>query len=328
MDIRALDDAKLQKQQSTLLDVLFQQFVDSVEQLIAQGLVKRYRNVPRDRTSIKGRIDHAANLRRNLVHAERTSTVASEYDRLNRPNMILKAGIEVSSGFAPSAYTRNRARSVRLEFVDWPTKPIGPADFDLVRFDRKTFGYRKAIDLARLILARQSIDLSAGSERVFSLLFDMNELWQAAMLSRLRRDCARVGAENPEAQRYRVFWRSNDGTARKHIQPDIVVPAGRDPPTIVDTKWKVLASPTPGDEDLRQIFAYNALWHSTRGILLYPRVPGLSSQVGAYTVPIDGTARHCNVAFASPDPLDWPAEDLMAELGLTGPNLAGGMRTR
>ena len=87
---------------------------------------------------------------------------------------------------------------------------------------------------------------------MFSLLFDMNELWQAAMLSRLRRDCARVGAENPEAQRYRVFWRSNDGTARKHIQPDIVVPAGRDPPTIVDTKWKVLASPTPGDEDLRQ----------------------------------------------------------------------------
>ena len=92
-----MDDAKLQKQQSTLLDVLFQQYVDSVEQLIAQGLVKRYRNVPRDRTSIKGRIDHAANLRRNLVHAERTSTVASEYDRLNRPNMILKAGIEVSS---------------------------------------------------------------------------------------------------------------------------------------------------------------------------------------------------------------------------------------
>ena len=41
---------------------------------------------------------------------------------------------------------------------------------------------------------------------------------------------------------------------------------------MVDTKWKVLDAnfPRPSDDDLKQMFVYNAYWKSSRSMLLYP----------------------------------------------------------
>ena len=41
---------------------------------------------------------------------------------------------------------------------------------------------------------------------------------------------------------------------------------------VIDTKWKVLDAnfPRPSDDDLKQMFVYNAYWKSSRSMLLYP----------------------------------------------------------
>lgn len=109
--------ARLELQDRTLLDILFERYLDSVEALLKEGLIKRYRSVSRDRRAVKGRIDHIDNLRRNLCHAERISTVASEYDRFNLPNRVLKAAVDTAARFAPTFYSRSRARSVAFEIL-------------------------------------------------------------------------------------------------------------------------------------------------------------------------------------------------------------------
>jgi 5-methylcytosine-specific restriction enzyme subunit McrC len=317
MDVRALEDASLRLQDRTLLDVLFAKYLDSVDALIREGLVKRYRSVAMNRGSVKGRIDHAENIKKNAVHAERISTVAVEYDRINRANLILKAGVDASCRFAPSAYARKRSRNIGLYFSDWPTRVIRPADFRAIRFDRKTSGYRRAIDLARLILAKQNFDLSMGAEKVFSLLFDMNDLWQAAILARLRRECSRIHGVSVRGQRSKVFWRSASG-AVKTIRPDILIEREDGPTIVVDTKWKVLTTSVPGDEDLKQIFSYNALWNAQEGYLLYPRVGDGLNEKGAYGVTINGLERQCGVAFANVDPRTWSGEQLLGYFGIGG----------
>lgn len=258
MDVRAADVARLGLQDATLLDLLFSLYLDSVEQLLHEGLVKRYRSVTMDRGAIKGRIDHAENIRKNLVHAERICTVAYEYDRINLLNQILKAATDASALFAPTGYSRNRARNIGLYFADWPLRAISSVDFKSVHLDRKTATYQRAIGLAKLILGKLNPDLAPGTERVFSLLFDMNDLWEAAILARVRKEASRIDGCRCSGQRTKVFWRSNTG-AVKTIRPDIVIEVEGKKCLILDTKWKILTTPIPGDQDLKQIFAYDTL---------------------------------------------------------------------
>jgi 5-methylcytosine-specific restriction enzyme subunit McrC len=207
IELRAVDAASLKFRGSTLLDILFSQYLDSLEQLLREGLVKRYRPVLKTRNAIKGRIDYAANIRDNLVHAERVATVAYEYDRINRLNMILKAATEASALFAPSGYARSRARRLGFEFAGWPDSVIGTADFKAAHIDRKTEGYRRPLSLARLILEKRNSDLSSGRERVFSLLFDMNDLWEKAIFARLKREAASMPDVSVSAQRSKASGR-------------------------------------------------------------------------------------------------------------------------
>ena len=40
---------------------------------------------------------------------------------------------------------------------------------------------------------------------------------------------------------------------------------------MIDTKWKVLKSYTPSDNDLKQMFVYNLHYNTDLSILLYPK---------------------------------------------------------
>jgi len=314
MDVRAVDESRLRLQETTLLDLLFSQYLDSVEQLLREGLVKRYRSVSRDRGAVKGRIDHAANIRKNFAHAERISTVACEYDRIHLLNQILKTATDTSALFAPSGYSRSRARNIGLYFADWPSRSICLNDFKSVHLDRKTATYQRAVGLARLIIGKQNPDLAQGSERVFSLLFDMNDLWEAAILARVRKEASRIAGCRTSSQRMKVFWRSDTG-AVKTIRPDIVIEMEGKKCLILDTKWKVLPTPVPGDQDLKQIFAYDALWDSDDGFLVYPRVNLHAAHGGRYEKEINGSRRACGVVFTEVDPERWAQESLLEMIG-------------
>ena len=265
---------------------------------------------------MKGRIDHAANIRENACHAERIYTAAFEYDRINLPNLVLKAAVEASARFAPSAFSRGRARNAGLSFADWPHRKILPADFHSIRLDRQTERYRTALRLARLILGRQNPDIAHGRERVFSLLFDMNDLWEAAISARLRHECSGKNLA-VRTQRSKVFWRSDAGFVRT-IRPDIVIEDSDGRKVIVDAKWKALRRPVPGDDDLKQIFAYDVMWDTTEGFLLYPEVDGSESTGGAYRKLVGGSERHCGVLYAEVDPASWPSRPLLQCMGLPG----------
>ena len=309
-DLHAGDLARIKLQNHTLLDILFEHYLDSVDGLLKEGLVKRYRSVSKNREAIKGRINHSDNLRRNMCHAERISTVASEYDRFNLPNRILKSAVDATARFAPTFYTRSFARSVAFEFPDWPADRIRPEDFDRVRIDNKSRRYEQPLGLAKLILSRQNPDLAAGSCRVFSLLFDMNVLWEAAIFARLRKECNTLPGSRVKAQRTKVFWESSE-VIRKTVRADIIVESSSGKRTILDTKWKVMTSSKPADDDLKQIFVYDTLWAAEDGFLIYPRLDGRVIESGRYVVKVDGLERRCGILFADVDPMLWPGSRLM-----------------
>lgn len=313
LELRASDEASLATQERTLLDILFTQFLDEVEALLREGLVKRYRPVSGRRTALRGRVDLAATLRNGQAHKERFSCVAFEYDRVNNVNLILRDAVEASALFAPSDYSRGRARNASLEFVDWPPACIASKDFDSLRFDRKTQRYRRAITLARLILEKENPDLSSGGSKVFSILFDMNELWETAILARLRREARARPGMKVYGQRSKVFWRSGTGQA-KTIRPDIVVETPDGHRRIIDTKWKIPTGGVPADQDLRQIYVYNLFWEARDGYLVYPSADDTWISEGRYASLPGHPCRGCGVVATSYDPETWKLETLLDQL--------------
>ena len=292
LDIRSVDEASLRLQNHTILDLIFERFLDHAEALIAQGLIKRYRLVARNRTSVKGRIDHSADTSINYAHHERVYTVASEYDRDNLWNRIMYHAASLVADFARGAAVRDRAQALLICFPNWADTKIDPGCFEHLPYDRKSEVYRTMNRFAELIISRLNPQIQSGGRPVFALLFDMNKLWEGWIYARLRR----AYRERPEVaiscQKSKIFWRVAD-VAYKTVRPDIIIETKSQKTVVIDTKWKVLSSPIPSDEDLKQMYVYNELWECPQGYLVYPEVHGLLNTEGYFTC--SGT--HLRVTF-------------------------------
>ena len=69
---------------------------------------------------------------------------------------------------------------------------------------------------------------------------------------------------------------------------------------ILDTKWKVLKSKSPSDNDLKQMYVYNHYFNAQKSMLLYPKVfDNQENKIGNYqlTASTNHQKTQCNVYF-------------------------------
>jgi 5-methylcytosine-specific restriction enzyme subunit McrC len=180
--------------------------------------------------------------------------------------------------------------------------PVTAETFQRLGYDRNSERYRPAISLARLIILNYQPDVTAGGHDVLAILFDMNKLFEAYVLSQLRRAAVEAGTGvTVRRQDSRLFWRA--GSTTREIRPDIVVTlpggSGGHQTFVLDTKWKVPNGGHPNDEDLKQIYAYNLQFGATRGYLLYPRVDDRPNVSGRFEAPRHDPVieHHCAMRF-------------------------------
>ncbi|QQS03380.1 MAG: hypothetical protein IPK50_13815 [Fibrobacterota bacterium] len=320
-ELRKDQRADQELQHHTLLEVIFWLFVNEAEKLLREGLAKTYRLVARNRTAWRGHLLVAKDLHQNLVHRELVYTESMEYDLHNHWNRILVTTLDFVAHHATDPLLRARSKSSLLPFQDWSGSPIKPELFDRLRYDRRTERYRQAMELAKLILLQQNPDLSAGSKDVYSLLFDMNKLWEAWVAQRIRHSIKGTGW-TLKTQSSAKFWIGGESerklSARK-VRPDLVLsppqkfkelPSGLGLPalrelTVLDTKWKVMSSWVPDDGDLKQMFVYNHLWGAKEAWLLYPKrrganyptSVGVGGFLGATSIAGQIMSSHCGVSF-------------------------------
>ena len=258
----------LRLKSNSILELYFELFVLECEKLVHQGLAKKYRLTEANLNSLKGSLQFSQHLQQNLVHAERFFTRHSIYDHNHIFNGILRMTLEVLAHINTSSSLSSQIQSLLLRFPETDSFRPSQALFNQLQFNRKTESYRKAIEIAELILLNYHPDIQSGSKDVLALMFNMNQLWESWVLHQLRKHCP------PDlmvkGQSNKIFWRTANSC--KRLKPDIAVcRKGEDKPMlIIDTKWKTPDSGRPSDEDLRQIYAYLKLWKCSKGILLYP----------------------------------------------------------
>jgi len=258
----------LRLQRNSIFDLYIELFIKECERLTHQGLAKKYRKVKENQTALKGRLHIPGQIRENIIHRERFHVEYSKYDFNHLINQILKKTLIVLSQIPIRSDLRSRVKRQLLTFEDIGDCLIHEQLFDQIHLNRKTERYSEALEIARLILLNYHPDISKGSNHVLALMFDMNQLWERFITKMMKRHLS--DRYQVKAQSNKIFWRSPN--SYKRLKPDILlIPKGdEDEKIVVDTKWKTPSKSYPSDNDLRQIFAYNRLFDSELGILLYP----------------------------------------------------------
>lgn len=258
--------ANVKRQNLNLLEVYFELYLHELQKLIHQGLVKRYRKRTANSLALKGRLEFAGNISKNLVHKERFYTTHTIYDHDHKLHQMLAHALDIVEQFTRGTYIYDQCRRVLLEFPSLSKRMVTAGTIKSIKLDRKSAPYQKAFELARLIILNYSPDISSGREKMLSLLFDMNQLWEEYILKRIKQYVQDNESEFVvQGQDEKSFWGSNT------LRPDIVL-SQKDLSKIwiIDTKWKRPENSSASVSDLRQMYAYNKFWESEKALLLYP----------------------------------------------------------
>lgn len=274
-------------QQENLLEVLIGLFVRKLADLVRQGMPRRYLECEADLPVLRGRLEVTRQFTTLAAHSQK---LACRYDELSRNiaiNQIVNAAISRLARISCSDENQRGLREIALTYVDVATVPVAALPWHELVIDRSNAGWRELINLARLLLGNRFQTTSDGAGLGFSLLFEMNTLFEEYVARMLQRALCGSGL-TVHVQGGRLFCLEDVSTKAQRFmtKPDILVKRGASVELIVDTKWKRLSAriddPKQGvnQPDVYQMMAYGRLYHCSRLMLLYPHHAELNQPEG------------------------------------------------
>lgn len=255
--------AHVSRQSIHLLDIYFEWFLAEVQLLIHQGLIKQYYKATGHVKALKGKLEFAGHIQKNLVHKERFYTTHQVYDKDHLIHQILDQALDIIAHLSKGTYLYSKCKTVQLDFPEVKDIKASEATFSKIPKSREAAPYETALSIARLIILNYAPNISSGTEKMLALLFDMNSLWEEYILVKLKQSSIAFGLD-VTGQDSKPFWESN------YIRPDIVIKKNDNVKLIIDTKWKNIDQSSPSIHDLRQMYVYNEYWASSYALLLYP----------------------------------------------------------
>jgi 5-methylcytosine-specific restriction enzyme subunit McrC len=279
--VNAVSEASLRKKYQSLLDLYFELFLNEVNQLLQQGLIKKYNQKSDNILALKGKLHFAKNIQQNVIRQERFFTNHQIYDYNHLVNQIINKALKILKTITNNTYIIDGVNRLLANFPEIKDIEINKSHFDKVISNRKTEPYNEALKIAKMIILNYSPDIKGGDENMLALLFDMNKLWEEyiyRMLLKVDDSTIKVCFQNREK-----FWEE------KLIKPDIVITKTellndkkKETKFIIDTKWKIKEYAEPDDDDLKQMYVYNMYWKSERSMLLYPTSKELNTDFGKF----------------------------------------------
>ena len=266
-DLQAPSFSSLHLKSNSILDLYFELFANELKYLINRGLVKKYRKNIGNQYALKGSLQFGQHINKNLVHQERFFISYTTYDKEHLLHCILYKALRLLARINTNQRINGLLQSILLDFPEMPNIGISETTFRKLALNRKTLPYKKALNIAQLLLLNYHPDISKGSNNVLALLFDMNLLWEQFVYSSIRK--FKNKNSTISAQNTKNFWKPTKGTTSK-MRPDIILNKDSENCVVLDTKWKNLNGHNPSPEDLRQMFVYLQYFNASKVALIYP----------------------------------------------------------
>ncbi|WP_395063980.1 McrC family protein [Flavobacterium sp.] len=283
-----VSETNLKKRHNSILDVYFEMYLSEIENLVKRGLIKKYRRVQSNQLALKGKLVFSQNIQKNSVHKERFYCEHQVYDKDHLLHQILLKGLKILENLV-DVTIKDKLNRLLFEFNDYKDVAVNSSHFDKIISNRKNIPYYKALNIAKMIILNYSPNLNSGSDNMLTLLFDMNKLWEE-YIYRILQNNKPIGFK-VNFQNKTHFWET------KTIRPDIVITSDDGQTFVIDTKWKIIDTNKPSDDDLKQMFTYCLHWEAEKSMLLYPMINQTDSKFGVYHY--NGLNRKCKLGFVS-----------------------------
>ena len=296
INVLSLTSAHLRLRSTSLLDIYIKQFLQEVQNLLHEGLIKKYRFKEGNIKYLKGRLIFNQQVSKNLLHKERFYTNHQTYDYDNIYNQIINKALLILNRIVSQSIFLDLLGRIFFDFPEVSNKNIVEHTFKKIVYNRNNEHYRNAIELARMIILNYNPDIQSGNNYVLAILFDMNKLWEKYIFSELYKSQTEFGYK-VNYQNSKKFWEN------KRIRPDIILDKDGTK-YVIDTKWKIVSANNPSDDDLKQMFAYNMYWEANKSLLVYPNINRIQN-VGIFgqfhkDIPIhERPGNYCKTGFVN-----------------------------
>ena len=150
-----------------------------------------------------------------------------------------------------------------------------------VAFTRQNDRFEDLFGFCWLVLLQHSPTMAAGRQNIFSLLFNMDRIFEGFVTARLRRELCTPGSSNriyPQAKTRRRYLMESPNGPVLSLKPDVLIESP-DGNIIVDIKWKRLdINPRThtfslSSADLYQIYAYTRRFGVSGATSSSPKTP-------------------------------------------------------
>lgn len=291
IQVENVSETQLKKRYNSILEAYFSMYLEEIDHIIKRGLIKKYRRKQSNQLALKGKLVFSQNIQKNIIHKERFFCEHEVYDIDHLIHQVLYRGLEVLETLNTYNLT-DKIERLKFSFDSIKCLKVNAKHFETIKLNRKSKSYERALSIAKMLILNYSPNVSSGQDNMLTLLFDMNKLWEEYIF--------RILYKNRPANYEVSFQNSNYFWENKTIRPDIVVTIDKTENIIIDTKWKVVNSNNPSDNDLKQMFVYNLHWNSAKSILLYPKTTQNDSDFGDYHHKhIVGNPNQCKLGFVS-----------------------------
>lgn len=279
LPLKERDLADLKPRQAPLLDALVRLYATHLRDELSRGREHHYISEQRNLHVLRGKLQFSQHVRHNAAHAERFFVEHDTFAADTLLNRIFKAACRRLLELCTSPAALEPLSHCLLMLDNVADTPIQPHDFDRVHITRQNERFAMLLDFSRLVLSNLSPTGSHGGARNFSLLFDMNVVYERFLTEFIRRyvlnECEGLRLYPQSRGRRKHIVRDKAGDGHLELKPDILIEYG-DRTLVLDTKWKVL-EPSKNErqgvarEDLYQMFGYVKRYPKARAVLLYPK---------------------------------------------------------
>ena len=173
---------------------------------------------------------------------------------------------------------------------------VNAEDLRLISITRLNQRFEPLLNLARLFLENESLQLSSGSFETFAFALDMNKLFEEFVISFIDRHRVEILPSHlqdcellPQSSGAVLYLaRNSDNHQVFQLKPDLVFRQNGSFPLLVDTKYKRLQE---GDRklgisqaDFYQMYAYAHSYDCRHVLMIYPQVAGMSEFCKAFKI--------------------------------------------
>ena len=275
VDINEMLNSNLIKQ--PLLEILSKIFSEKLLKELRKGVFSEYVSQEESLNKIKGKLMLTQNIRENAMNKTKVYCKYDEFTENNLFNVILKRAINVVLIMIHNDNLKKELNIVKSIFQDVDDIYIQESIINNYKLNKANERFIECFTLAKMILLNSSMDKSLGKEKGFSILFEMNYLYEeyiGVLLKEVLNDKA-VYVNTQEKSEY-LLWNIQKERNEVALKPDIIIYKNDKPKIILDTKWK---SAVWGERevykqnDIYQMYAYITSYiECEKCILLYPKL--------------------------------------------------------